>query len=370
MNKKIMKSSMFLITYLIILLVAIVKIDIIIGLLTLMIKVLMPLFIGGAIAFVLNRPYKYFIEKYGHIFKNKKKLTKAIKPLALTTVYILFISIIFGVLAFVIPQVSESIQLLYGNMGEYGRNLEAFALKASDYLKLDTLDLSKLDETINKLPEVAGGLISGLMPRVFDFTSDLITIVINIVIGFVLSIYILADKVRLKRQFSSMLHVYFPIKFAQRTLEVTRLTSETFTKFVTGQFTEALILGTLCFIGMLIFGFDYSILISVIIGITSLIPIVGAIIGLVPALFILLMIEPAQAMWFFVFIIILQQLEGNLIYPKVVGESIGLPPLWVLLAITIGGGLFGVLGMLLGVPIASVVYQLLKIDVNNRLDTN
>ena len=369
MDKKVMKNIFLLITYFILLLVAVVKIDFLIGIIIKSIQIMWPIFIGVTIAFILNRPYNFFFKKYSELFK-KNKPTKIIRPLALTTVYILFIGIITGIVTFIIPQLSDSIQILYINMSDYGRNLETFALNIADYLKLDSLDLSSLDSTIEKLPDIAAGFVTGLMPRIFDFTTSFVTILINIIIGFVLSIYLLADKERLKTQFIRIFHSYLSLRVAKRLIEILRITNETFTKFVSGQFTEAFILGILCFIGMLVFGFEYPILISVIIGITSLIPIVGSIIGLIPALFILLMIEPMQAVWFLLFIVLLQQIEGNFIYPKVVGDSVGLPPIWVLLAIIIGAGLFGVLGMLIGVPTVSVIYQLVKDDTNTKLKEN
>lgn len=366
MEKKMFKSIMLLITYCLLLIVVIVKIDLFIGIINKGILIMIPIFIGIAIAFVLNRPYNFLLEKYMILFK-KKKETKLIKSLALATVYILFIIILGGIIAFIIPQLVDSVQLLILNMGDYGKNLEKFANNSAKYLKLDSLDLSRLEESINKIPVIVGGFLTGLMPRIFDFTSNLVNAVINIVIGFILSVYLIADKDRLKRQFSKIIQAYLPLKFAEKFIKVVKITSKTFTKFVSGQITEAIILGSLCFLGMLLFGFEYSVLISILIGITSLVPIVGSIIGLIPSLFILLMIDPTHALWFLGFIILLQQLEGNLIYPKVVGGSIGLPPIWVMLAIIIGGGLFGVIGMLIGVPTASVMYQLLKDDTNKRI---
>jgi predicted PurR-regulated permease PerM len=325
-----------------------------------------PIIIGFSIAFILKRPYNYLIKVFDSFIQNKK-LKKINKPLALASVYLLFIGVITLILAFVIPQFSDSVQLLYKNMDNYGRNLETFVMNTAEYLKLENLDLSKLGSALGKVPDLLTGLTTGLMPKIFDFTTNFVSTVANIVIGFVLSIYLLADKSHLKRQFNDAIKAYLPQEVGRKLLKVLQLSNETFTKFISGQLTEAVILGVLCFIGMLIFGFAYPILISVIIGISSLIPIVGSIIGLIPALFILLMIEPIQALWFLVFIIVLQQIEGNLIYPRVVGGTIGLPPLWVLLGIIIGGGLFGVLGMLLGVPALSVIYQLLKEDIHSKV---
>jgi predicted PurR-regulated permease PerM len=185
--------------------------------------------------------------------------------------------------------------------------------------------------------------------------------------GLIFSIYILADKEHILSQINKLTFAYLPVKIAKRVKEIAKITSDIFTKFISGQATEAVILGVLCFIGMSVFKFEYPLLCSTIIAVTSFIPIIGSIIGCIPAVFILLMIHPIKALWFIVFIIILQQIEGDFIYPKVVGDSIGLPPLWVFFAIIAGGGLGGVLGMILGVPTASVLYKLLSSDANKKI---
>jgi predicted PurR-regulated permease PerM len=329
---------------------------------------LVPLFIGIAIAFILNRPYTFFLKKYNTMIRNRK-LKKLSKLFSIATVYILFFVIVSGIITFLLPQLSDSIEILYNNLGDYGANLENFANKIKEFLKLDTLSIN-IDSALAQVPDMASGFVTGIFPQIFDFTTGFVRSIVNIIIGFIISIYLLADKDRLKRQFSDVLIAYAPKKAAIRIIKVAKLVINTFTSFVGGQFTEALILGIMFFVGMLIFGFDYPLLISVIIAVMGLIPIVGPIIGLIPSVFILLMIEPMQAAWFLLYFVVIQQIEGNLIYPKVVGESIGLPALWVLLAIIIGGGLFGVLGMVLGVPTASVIYQLMKEAVHNRLEEN
>ncbi|MDF1615867.1 AI-2E family transporter [Petrocella sp. FN5] len=365
MDKKMVRSILFLMTYGILLVLVIVKIDLVMQMLGNALSMAVPIFIGFSIAFILKRPYNFMTKVIGNLIKNEK-FDKMEKPLALASVYLLFFGVVTLLLAFVIPQFTESVQLLYKNMDEYGRNFETFLMNTAKYLRLDNFDMSNLDNALDKVPDLMGSLATGIMPKIFDFTTNFLATVVNIVIGFVLSVYLLADKRHLKSQFHKAIKAYLPQEVGGKLLKVLQLSNETFTKFISGQLTEALILGVLCFTGMLVLGFEYPILISVIIGITSLVPIVGSIIGLIPALFILLMIEPIQALWFLVFIIVLQQIEGNFIYPRVVGGTIGLPPLWVLLGIIIGGGLFGVLGMLLGVPALSVIYQLLKEDIHAK----
>lgn len=369
MDKKLFKSWIFLITYFVLLVLAIVKFDIIIGSVNNITLTLVPLFIGIAIAFILNRPYIFFLKSYNNLFVNSK-VNKFSKPLSIATVYILFFGIVSSIITIILPQLSESIEILYTNLGDYGAKLENFVENIQAFLRLETFNVADLDSAIEQVPDMVSGLAKGIFPQIFDFTTGFLRSIVNIVIGFIISIYLLADKDRLKRQFSNVLIAYAPKKAAKRIIKVTKIVIKTFTRFVSGQFTEVLIFGILCFIGMIIFGFDYPLLISVIIAIMSLIPIVGPIIGLIPALFILLMIEPMQAAWFLLYFVVIQQIEGNLIYPKIVGDSIGLPALWVLLAIIIGGGLFGVLGMILGVPTASVIYQLTKEAVNHKLVEN
>lgn len=367
MDKKIFRSILLLITYSILLAVVMIKIELVFGGLKHLISILTPLLIGIAIAFVLNGPYNFIFTLYGKWIK-KENLKKFAKPLALASVYFLFIGVINAIVAFIIPQFSDSVKLLYTNIGDYSKNIEAYAIRIGEYLNLDNINITTINTAIEKLPESVSTFATGLLPRIFNFTTGFVRALVNIIIGLILSIYLLADKARLKRQISQIIKAYLEKRRADRIIHIASITGHTFSGFVAGQLTEAVILGTLCFIGMLVFKFDYPILISVIIGITSLIPVVGAIIGLIPSLFILLMIDPMQALWFLLFLIVLQQLEGNIIYPKVVGESIGLPALWVLLAIIIGGGLFGILGMLLGVPTVSVLYQLLRKDVYTKLN--
>ncbi|MGN1319588.1 MAG: AI-2E family transporter, partial [Acutalibacteraceae bacterium] len=171
----------------------------------------------------------------------------------------------------------------------------------------------------------------------------------------------------LTRQANKIVRALFKPDNAKKLIDFTAMTNDIFTKFVTGQLTEACIIGSLCFIGMLIFGMPYAGIISVLIGFTALIPIFGAFIGTGIGAFLILLENPLKAFWFVVFIIVLQQLEGNLIYPRVVGKSVGLPGIWVLTAVTIGGGLFGVLGMLFSVPVCSVLYVLFRKFVNKRV---
>jgi predicted PurR-regulated permease PerM len=191
--------------------------------------------------------------------------------------------------------------------------------------------------------------------------------VFNAVLGFVFSLYVLASKEKLGANLCKTLTALLPEKKVERVTEIAALSDKTFTNFVTGQLTEALVIGALCFIGMLIFGMPYAVVVSVLVGFTALIPVFGAFIGTGVGAFLILMVDPMKALWFVVFIIVLQQLEGNLIYPRVVGKSVGLPGLLVLAAVTVGSGVGGILGMLLAVPVCSVIFTVCAQAIDARL---
>lgn len=367
MNKSLFKRLLFLITFTVTLVAIVVKFDGVLASFVKGLSVIQPLLLGAVIAFVLNRPFKACIKVFQKILPDKIKL-KHIKSVALLFTYLLFVGIAGALSAFVIPQFTQSIQLLYDNMDNYFINFQKIVANISSYLRINNIDLSTFENTVKDLPALVGGSLGGVLPGVYDFTTGIIGSLLNLVLGLILSIYILADKDHLKKQFNSLFKAYIKPKPRNKIEKVLTVSYDTFGNFVTGQLTEAAILGVLCFIGMLLFKFEYALLISVLIGITSIIPVVGAIIGLVPSLFILLLVNPGHALGFFIFIMVLMQIEGNLIYPRVVGGSVGLPSLWVLSALIVGGGLFGILGMLVGIPLSSVIYHLLKDNVEQRLN--
>ena len=242
------------------------------------------------------------------------------------------------------------------------------------YLNMDNAIfelLPDIPELTSYLRNLLNGLVQGLSNTVMgvvSFTSSLISMVVTGMLSIIFSIYMLGGREKLLPQCRRLLRAYTPSGVADRVLEVVRLTSDTFTNFVTGQLIEACILGALCAAGMLFIQADYAPLVGVVIGVSALIPVAGAYIGAILGAFLLVMVSPLKALIFLVFLGILQQIEGNVIYPRVVGTSIGLPGIWVLTAVTVGGGLFGLPGILLSVPTASVLYALLKQDVRRRLD--
>ncbi|MDF3005776.1 MAG: family transporter [Oscillospiraceae bacterium] len=364
-NKRELKRWLLLITYAALMAALIIKLDAAAGVLKQLFLLLIPVFVGGALAFVLKRPFHLMCDLLTKNLSGRSK--RLASPLALLFVY----SLLFGSLALIIsvlvPQLAESLRLLRQNVEAFAPTLTLWAQRTQNDLSVLKIDFSPYYDMLQKLPEWLGQLLLGAVPQLFSVTNSVVRSIVNLGLGLVFSIYLLLCHKTLAEQTERLIKALASDRVYSALMHTGTVINNTFTRFVIGQLTEALILGSLCFVGMVLFRFEYALLISVLIGLTSLVPIVGAFVGLVPAVFILLMISPRQALGFLVFIIILQQVEGNIIYPRVVGSSIGLPPLWILLAITVGGGMFGILGMLLAVPITSVIYQLMGEVITHRL---
>lgn len=340
-------------------------------------NILRPVIIGCVIAFALNRPLNFFHVRYRQLFaiiknsfRNKKHSKKICmvsgKPpfiAACLTTYIVTFAALVGIICFIVPQLSESVDLFRDNFNDYANNFVEFInsnkFNIHSFLD-DKIDINKIVEKVQNILSDITDYIPTVLSKTYDITSGIISGTIDLVLGIVFSVYILLDKQSLKRNAKIITKMILKENRYNRFERIIKIAYDTFSNFLSGQLMEAFILGILCFVGMSIFKFDYAPLISVIIGITNMIPIAGPIIGTIPGALILLLVNPIKAVWFVVFIIIIQQIDSNLIYPKVVGNSIGLPALWVLFAITVGGGLGGVLGMILGVPIVSIIYTLVN----------
>ena len=364
MNQKTTRSIIFIITYTVLLILMLMKFDFLWGMVRQLLSAMKPFFIGFAIAFVLSRPCKFLD---GLFRKNLGRAgEKLSRPLAVLFAYVGVIVVVYALFSFVLPQVAASIRLFAGRLEGYVANLQVWLEELTPYLSQLGIDLSTLDEYLNKLLNTVLNTVTNAAGLVVTLTGSLMSMVVTLVLSVVFSIYMLAGSSTLLSQCRSVLYAYAPQPWADRLHEVAKLTAGTFNKYVSGQLLEACILGGLCAAGMLFIQADYAPLIGVIIGISALIPVAGAYIGAILSAFLLLMVSPVRALVFVVFLVILQQIEGNVIYPRVVGTSIGLPGIWVLLAVTVGGGLFGFLGIMLSVPVCSVLYTLLRRDVRRR----
>ena len=367
MPKSWMKSILLIITYTVLLVLVLMNNALIFALLGRLLSACRPLFIGFAIAFVLNQPCSFFCRHYErHLGARGKTLGR---PLALLTSYLALIAAIVALFSFVLPQVGESIRLLAASLGGYISNLQTLLNEAAAYLDWESINLD-LNSLYNYLRELLNGVLSGMSgaaTQLMTVTGNIISMFVTLVLAIVFSIYMLAGKDKLLRHGRTLLRSYLPQRWAERVSDVIRLTAEIFSSFVSGQLIEACILGGLCALGTFFIQADYAALVGVIIGVSALIPVAGAYIGALLSAFLLVMVDPVRALVFLIFLAVLQQIEGNVIYPRVVGTSIGLPGIWVLAAVTVGGGLFDLIGVLLSVPTASVIYALVKRDVRRRL---
>lgn len=368
MDKKLLRGLMLLITYTVLLILVLLRLDDLRGLLARVLEVLRPLLLGFALAFLLNRPCRFFLRIY-----RRGLPERACRPLAVVSAYVSMLAVITAVLSFLLPQVAASIELFISNLNGYIGGLQALVnalLTRLDLTWLESLDLSGLSDILRKMGTTALDAVTNAVPQLFTLTGALVSFVVTGVLALVFSVYLLSGADRLKAQCRRTALAYLPGPVCEGLFSVVRLTADTFTRFVSGQAVEACILGGLCCAGMLLLGLPYAPLVSVIVGVSALIPVAGAYLGAILSFLILVMVSPVKALIFLIFLVCLQQVEGNVIYPRVVGSSLGLPGLWVLTAVTVGGGLFGLWGMLLGVPVASVLYTLLRADVHRRLTSS
>ncbi len=368
MERKAFKNVLIIVIAAILLIFALWNFEIVLSYVNSIGDMLLPIVIGCVIAFILKSPYEFFLKIFKKFFKKSKK-GLASKVVSLVLVYILLILILILIPLILVPEFTQSLALFEENLNGYIANTEAFINNIINQIDLEFFADIDIQGMINDVIGVISGAIPSIIDGTLGFTTSLISIVTDIVFGLVISIYLLADKDKLYCQYKKVICAVFKQKRSDKIISLTEESNIVFTKFVKGQLTEAVILGVLCFIGMTIFSFDYAFLISTIIGITCLIPFFGAFIGTIPAVIILFLVEPIQSFWFLVFILILQQLEGNLIYPRVVGTNVGLPPLWVIISLIIWGDLFGVVGMLVGVPLTSIIYEQSRRKVNSILES-
>ena len=327
-----------------------------------------PFIVGGAIAFIINVPMR-FIER--HLFPKAKKLDKLRRPFALILALLAIAAIIVLVCIIVIPQIADTVSTLTVNIPQYMDNAKAYVNKILEKYPELQEEFQSYTGKINwqsVITSVTGWVSNGVVSTI-NVAGSAISGIVSTVVGFVFAIYILLQKERLGRQVRMIAYSLLPEKAADKFFKISNMTSDTFSKFLSGQCLEACILGSMFAIVLAVFRMPYVALISVLIAFTALIPIVGAFIGCVIGAFLIFMISPVKAVWFVVIFLVLQQIEGNFIYPKVVGSSVGLPAIWVLAVVTVGGKLMGVIGMLVMIPLSSVLYAIFREFIYNKLKT-
>lgn len=335
-------------------------------------NIMKPFIYGGIIAFILNLPLRFVEEKLFARWTGKSA-AKYKRPVSIFLSILLLCGVITLVVAMVVPQVMQTIV-------ELGNKIPPFIEQTLLQLKeqsvnypefqqyLEKLDLSdiNLDTLWNNLLTFAKSGMTSMLTSTFSMATSIVGGIVNGLIALIFSLYILGQKEKLADQSKRILSAYASDKWNARILKVCSMLYRNFSNFISGQCLEAVILGTMFVITMTILGMPYAVLVGMLISFTALIPIVGAFIGCFVGTFLILVDTPQKALWFIILFLVLQQIEGNLIYPKVVGSSVGLPPIWVLMAVSVGGSLFGIFGMLSFIPLVSTFYMLLRDDVNER----
>lgn len=337
-----------------------------------LVDIFRPFIYGGAVAFILNILMKSIEEKLLGRWKGKgaKKLKRPVSMVLSLVAIVLVLAIVFGMvlpqIALTVSEIGRKIPAFMENMLPKIEQLAKDEPMIVDWLtQLESMEIN-WDGIVKNIVSFLKNGAGNMLNSTFNVAGSIISGVVNGVIAFVFSLYILSQKERLANQGKRIISAYLPENIGEKLLEICSLLYKNFSSFITGQCLEAVILGSMFVVSMSLARMPYALMVGVLIAVTALIPIVGAFIGCAVGAFVILMNNPLQALWFVILFLVLQQIEGNLIYPKVVGNSVGLPSIWVLMAVSIGGSLFGVSGMLMFIPLMSTCYALLRESVNKR----
>ncbi len=325
------------------------------------VSIISPFIYAFAIAFILNRPMMWFERT---LFKDKKK--KRIFSVALT--FTIAISLISVLMVLVLPQIGLSIAYLVEAMPGFIQSVSQTAMEIMEQIHLNSRLSRQVQEMWNNIGTGIMNFTVSVLPGVVNVSIGIGNAVIKSIMSTIIAIYMLASKDRLKFQIKKFFYAYFSKNFAEETFELGRMSNTIFSDFIIGKMIDSTIIGIIAFIGMLFIYPDYAVLIAIIIGVTNMIPFFGPFIGAIPSIFILLILSPFASFVFLIFIIVLQQVDGNIIGPKVLGSSLGLSPLWILVGIIVGNGAMGFLGMIIGVPTFAVIYNLVSRNTKKKLE--
>jgi len=372
-NKHNIRSILLIVAFAITLLVILQNISHVVYWLKAIVGLFSPLLIGFFIAFILNVLLKFIEEVlFAPLNKRNYKLWMRCRR---SVCLLLTISIILGALFIllfqIIPELKRTFTLVKSQMPSYINQLMIWNAQLNNFVSSYGVELPKWNIEWEKVMDWVNTFsqtdTNNFFNKVIDITGSIFSGLFNIITGCIFALYILLQKEKLFSQVKRIIYAYFPENIVEYIVSVSQVSNRIFSRFVKGQFTEAIIIGVLCYIGMIIFSMPYALVIASLVGFTALIPVFGAFIGTAIGAFLILMDDPMKALWFIVFIIVLQRIEGDFIYPKVVGSSVGLPSMWVLLAVLVGASIYGIIGMLVSVPLFSIAYYLLRDGVAKRL---
>lgn len=360
---------------LILLFFAIYRWDYIFGFIQTLFTIMMPFIYGVAIAYIMNPIVKFFENKVFNKLlkkiKNKKKKDrkKLLRVLSLCTSTIIFFGLLITSVSFLIPELLKSIEMLILNINTYLSNSKELLIKlfgGSDaIIEFINDNYGRFSEFMNE--SFNQGLFDNMMTTISNSIFGTLKFLYNLIIGYIIAIYILFDKEKFKAQSKKLLYTIFSYDKVNIILENTRYTDKVFGGFFAGKLLDSLIIGIICFLCMLAMRMPYSLIVSVIVGVTNIIPYFGPFIGAIPSAFLIFLVSPGKSLLFIIFIFVLQQIDGNIIGPKILGSKTGLSSFWVLFSLLIFGGLFGMVGMILGVPLFSILYSFINGVLKRRL---
>lgn len=375
LNRKNVRIILLIIVFTVVLFTAAQNFGALLGFVVDVWGVLSSVIAGLAIAFVLNIPLKLFEDKLFYGLREHRSATvrRLLRPVSIVCSLLITLGVLIVLLLIVLPQLVEAVAAVLARMPDYvtdliawlDRLLEPFDFSLSEYL--NDIDWTKVFSDIGTMLSQGINEILSAAGTAANVGTSIVGGVIDVVFSVIIAVYVLAQKERIGRFVHRCMDAFMPRRLSGNISRICTMAAETFSNFVGGQLTDSCILGILCFIGMIIFRFPYANVISVVIGVTSLVPLVGAFVGIMIGALLILTIDPIKALLFIVFVLVLQQIEGNLIYPKIVGKAVGLPGVIVLSAVLVGGNIAGILGSICAVPVSAILYTMLREAVNSRL---
>lgn len=376
LDKQTLKKLRGLIVFTILLFLGIQHIDVVLNAVRLLLRLVFPFLLGGCMAFIINVPMSALEQLlFARAEKTAAKggkaaglLVRVKRPASLVLTLVLIVLVLNLVIFTVVPEVASTIAVLSQRLPDFFEQLSETARRTFEEYPEIVDQLSAMEISGEQIMNSVTAFLQSGVTSTFNVAMGIANGVMNFFIGLVFAIYILARKEAFGRQAMLLLQAFFTDKVVRAVHDIGSLTYKTFANFLSGQCIEAVILGLMFFISLSIFGFPYAMLIGVLIAFTALIPIFGAFIGCVVGAFLILMVNPVQALYFIILFLVLQQVEGNFIYPYVVGNSVGLPSIWVLVAVTVGGSAMGIVGMVIFIPMVSVLYALLRGYVYQRIE--
>lgn len=329
-------------------------------------RMMSPFVYGFVIAYLLKNPMKY-IEKFYYRLIKKEKYKKLIRGLSISTTLLFSVVVLTGFVSIIIPQLSDSISIFISNLPLYMENVDNFTKGIVNKIDFNSSLVEQFLSAFQTLISKTSEIVSKLLPAAVNILLSVSGKLVDIIIGIVVSIYFLAGKEKFAAQIKKTVFALIPEKSADYILEKAQMTNRIFSKYISGQLTDAAVLGIICFISMSVLRMPYALLVSMIVTVTNIIPVIGPFIGAVPSIFIISMVSFPKAIGFAILVLVLQKLDANILVPKIIGDSTGLSGFWVFLAIFAGGGIFGITGVILGVPTMAVTYNIVKEIIENRL---